>query len=51
MSSKFTVDELELDRDEAWKGRMLYDYEALKEGELTINSAEVCVYEEGGGGL
>ena len=42
-AAKFSADGVEVDREEAYKGRMLYDYEAQNEGELTINAGEVCV--------
>lgn len=41
MSTKFEVDGVELDREDSRKARMLYDYEAESELELTINSGEV----------
>ena len=34
---------MEVDSEEAYKGRLLYDHEAQNEGELTVNVGEVCV--------
>lgn len=39
--STFSFEGVELDQEEAYKGKMLYDYEAQKENELTVNAGEV----------
>ncbi len=33
-----------MDQEEAYKGKMLYDYEAQKDTELTVNAGEVRLY-------
>ncbi len=40
-AAKLSVGGVEVDPDEAYKGKMLYDYEAQSEGELTVNAGEV----------
>ena len=37
----FTAGGLELDREDSRKARMLYDYDAVNQDEITINSGEV----------
>ena len=43
VTTKFEVDGVELDREDSRKARMLYDYDAESEAELTVNSGEVCI--------
>ncbi len=40
-SSEFIVGGLTLDREDSRKARMLYDYDATNDDEITINSQEV----------
>ena len=40
-SGTFEVGGIELDKEDSRKARMLYDYEAENEGELTIHGGEV----------
>lgn len=39
---KFMVGDQEFDREESRRARMLYDYDAVNEDELSINSGTVC---------
>ena len=41
--TKFSVNGIELDSEDSRKAKVLYDYEALDESELTVNCDQVCV--------
>ena len=42
-SGTFEVDGIELDTEDLRKARILYDYEAENDGELTVSAGEVYV--------
>ena len=39
----FEVNGIELDRDESRKAKVLYDYEAVSDGEISITTDEVSI--------